>query len=186
MTKPSEHVQSQSGKKINAATSKSIVCNVGVVRVNRLKNNKKTKDDVMLLLMLRSFEALIISWFGQNVLLNECSISSTDEHNVPSSRPWKEATAWMTCCRSPNGPLVLQRLVALAIGVSRHFYPGHPPTRPMFSFFFFFFQLLFSYETGFDWSWGRLMNVCIQFHGNPSSSCQDVSTTWWCWRKNHQ
>lgn len=44
---------------------------------------------------LLSLKALMISCFGQNVL-NESSISSNDERNVTSSRPWEAATVHMT------------------------------------------------------------------------------------------
>lgn len=64
-------------------------------------------DDDIYLLFLWRLKALI-SCFGQNVLLHECSVSSNDPHNVITSSAWREATVQMTCwcCHALNGPLL--------------------------------------------------------------------------------
>lgn len=88
----------------------------------------------MLLLFLWRLKAVIISCFGPDVLLNDSSVCSDVPHNVTSSGPWTLATVQMTRCRALNGPILFQRLVAVVIGVSHHFRPGHAPTPPMFPF----------------------------------------------------
>ena len=71
--------------------------------------------------------------FGPDVLLNDSSVCS-DLRNVTASGPWTEATVQMTRSRPLNGPILFQQLVAVVIGVSHHFHPGHAPTPPMFPF----------------------------------------------------
>lgn len=97
-------------------------------------NTELTPDDDMLLLFLWRLKAVIISCFGPDVLLNDSSFCSDVPHNVTSSGPWTLATVQMTRCRALNGPILFQRLVAMVIGVSHHFRPGHAPTPPMFPF----------------------------------------------------
>lgn len=97
-------------------------------------NTELTPDDDMLLLFLWRLKAVIISCFGPDVLLNDSSVCSDVPHNVTSSGPWTLATVQMTRCRALNGPILFQRLVAVVIGVSHHFRPGHAPTPPMFPF----------------------------------------------------
>lgn len=102
-----------------------------MIKYNKNKETNKQKRNSAVaprqcqhvVLFLCRLKALIIICYGQNALLNQCSVSSDDERNVTTSSPWRAATVQMTCCCALNGPLVLQWLVAMVTGVSRHFHP---------------------------------------------------------------